>query len=179
MQRKLLLLYWCHWVPAPLGEWRLRRNPERMGAWESSHFSCPGAWSSSLRGAPIRTGQLPRLGRPSGLEALDSESRNGRHPSPSPGSSLHPSGKDLLSGLLHVHGSTPTAQLCPYSVFSCDPLWRWRMRMRKERGLVWWLVIKKSTDRWTIREQKRQHRVHRTCLFNTDIYPTAVKTQVE
>lgn len=52
-------------------------------------------------------------------------------------------------------------------------------RRKKERGMVWWLVVKKDTDRQTDREQKRQHRVHRTCLINTDIYPAAVETQVE
>lgn len=49
-------------------------------------------------------------------------------------------------------------------------------RRKKERGMVWWLVVKKDTDRQTGREQKRQHR---TCLINTDIYPAAVETQVE
>lgn len=78
---------------------------------------------------------------------------------------------------MHVvlsHGFSPFNSTVSLFGFSCLPLRGGEWGQEEGEGWFGGWKRKRNTDK-----QTGQHRVHRTCLINTDIYPAAVETLVE
>lgn len=144
---------WVTFEEEPWGELKLGSH---LSPFAQAQDPLSSAWH-------YREGQLPcleeQLGRPLWPGGIGQSPGTQGVLSPSLGSSTCPSAEGLLFWVSSrwwflVMGSAPSVQLGPSLVFSCASLWGWRegMRRKKERGMVWWLVVEKERYRQTDRE---------------------------